>query len=372
MKLPENFTEDLVNLVIEIQQCAAPTFDEGRRAQLVAEKFSTAGLTDVSVDATRNAYGRLPGAGDRPLVISAHLDTVFPDLDALPVRREEDKLYGPGIGDNSLGVAALFGLLSLIKANKFKPAGDIWFIGNSGEEGLGDLGGMKAVVERFGSQPVAYLVLEGMGLERIVHAGLGSKRYRVDVATQGGHSWADYGKPSAIHEMSALIGELLRIRIPRKPRTSFNVGKINGGTSVNTIAGKASIEIDLRSVDNRTLQEKASQVLAVIERANRAGVTVSATPIGDRPTGDLPKNHPLVSLAKKALKRQNLKADLDISSTDCNIPLSKGVPSICLGVTHGKFAHTYEEYIDLEPIEAGMRQLYEVVSKVWRIGKPTS
>ncbi len=366
MKLPENFLERLIELNAEIQQCPAPSYQEQKRAALIETKFLEHGLLDVSTDHVFNVYGRLPGAGGKPLVISAHLDTVFPDTNGLSFERKDGRLCGPGIGDNSLGVTGLFGILWMLQVNKVKPQGDIWFVGNSCEEGLGDLRGMKAVVERLGAEPLTYLVLEGMGVERIVNAGLGSKRYLVEVATQGGHSWGDYGKPSAIHEMVRICNSLLRVRIPRKPRTSFNIGKINGGTSVNTIAGKCSVELDLRSVDATVLNKTADSILRIVESFNSETVTVTATPIGDRPTGMLPRNHPLVNLAKRALKKQKLKAAIETSSTDCNIPLSQGIPSICLGITHGKFAHTYDEYIELDPVIPGMKQLYEVVTRVWK------
>ena len=230
----------LLELVVRIQQVPAPTFDEAARAALVRDLFSREALTDVQTDQAGNVLARLAGMGTGPaLVVSAHLDTVFPVGTDLAVRHETDRIYGPGIGDNSMGVAGLFALLWSLREQRAALPGDLWLVANTCEEGLGDLRGMKAVVDRFGASPRLYLALEGMALGHIYHKAIGVRRYQISAHTDGGHSWIDYGKPSAIHELSELVTQIAALNPPTDPRTTLNVGRIGGGTSINTIAAEA-------------------------------------------------------------------------------------------------------------------------------------
>lgn len=357
----------VLDIAVEIQQIPAPTFEEVQRTAFLRDRFEKEELCDVSVDEAGNVYGRLPGEGSAPpLIISAHSDTVFPATTNLKVHRERDRIYGPGIGDNSLGVAGLFGLLWAINHYGIKLPGDLWLVSNVGEEGLGDLRGMRAVVERFGDQVLAYLVVEGMALGQIYHRGLGVRRYRISVHTSGGHSWVDYGRPSAIHELAALIGRLDSLDLPKQPRTSLNVGVIAGGTSVNTIAAEAHLELDLRSESVHTLHRLIDQVKGLVDAANREDVQVTAEVIGDRPAGKISSKHPLVELAKRCIEAQGFLPNLGIGSTDANIPLSQGIPAICLGLSTGGNAHTLNEYINLAPVEKGLDQLVTLVQGVYQ------
>ncbi len=216
-----NRTEQLLDLAIRLQQIPAPTFAEKARAEFVRELFLSEGLVDVMLDIVNNVYGRLPGRGDaKPLVVSAHLDTVFRTDTKLTVSREADRILGPGIGDNSLGLATLFGLLWALRDRACIPAGDIWLVGNAGEEGLGNLRGMNAVADRFGAGVLAYLVIEGTALGHVYHRGIAVQRYRVRIRTAGGHSWSDYGRPSAIHELAHIITQMTSLPMPASPRTS--------------------------------------------------------------------------------------------------------------------------------------------------------
>jgi acetylornithine deacetylase/succinyl-diaminopimelate desuccinylase-like protein len=255
--------ERIIELAIAIQQIPAPTFHEQQRAEFVRSRFMQEGLLDVEMDPVGNVYGRIPGtqAGSKPLVVSAHLDTVFPMSVELKCEREGERVFGPGIGDNSLSVAALVGLLWQLQEEKASLPGDVWLAANVGEEGLGDLKGMRAVVERFGGNALAYIVVEGMALGTVYNRGLGVRRYRVQVQTEGGHSWLDYGKPSAIHELTSVCTRLSALEMPRKPRTTFNIGVISGGSSVNTIAAEAMVELDLRSEKAETLDATSNKVL---------------------------------------------------------------------------------------------------------------
>ena len=369
-----NGMSDIANrvteLAVQIQQIPAPTFEEKQRGEFVCKMFTAQGLADVSIDEVGNVAGRLPGAStqnarQKPLIVSAHLDTVFPAETELDVRREGEKIYGPGLGDNSLGVASLFGLLWMLRERGIELSGDIWFVANVGEEGLGDLRGMKAVVERFGGDVQAYLVIEGLALGHVYHRAVGVKRYRVTARTTGGHSWSDYGKPSAIHELAKLIVQLASLQLPGHPRTTMNVGRITGGTSVNVIASEASFELDLRSEGQEFLAELVGAVERLIRNANHEDVRLEAEVIGHRPAGEIRSGHPLVKLAEDCLREQGLSPNLTSGSTDANVPLSKGYPAVVLGVSTGGSAHTVNEFIHTGPVALGLEQLVRFVRRVW-------
>ncbi len=364
-----------LDLAVKIQQIPAPTFEEQLRGEFVSRLFHEEGLQDVQTDSIGNVYGRLPGSGEaKPLVISAHLDTIFPASTDLGIRIEPGRIYGPGIGDNSMGIAGLFGLLwtlrrrfDLERQERSPLPGDIWVVANVGEEGLGDLRGMRAVVDRFEDRVLAYIILEGMALGQIYYRALGVDRYRIRVKTQGGHSWVDYGRPSAIHELASLVTKLNEIPVPQSPRSTMNVGVFSGGMSVNTIAPEAQLELDLRSENQSVLKALARSVADLVQSAQRTGVDISIERIGLRPAGELPNSHPLVRLAQRCLLEQGIQPNLTIGSTDANIPLSHGLPAICLGVTNGTSAHTEGEYILTEPVAAGLAQLAAVVVGVFEL-----
>ena len=358
--------KSIIDLAVDVQQIPAPTFEERKRAEFICGLFTKERLVDVFIDELGNVFGRLKTKGRRkPLIVSAHLDTVFPQETNLAGKRAGSKVYGPGIGDNSIGVAALVGLTRLLREQNVHTSGDVWFVANVCEEGLGDLRGMKAVVDRFGSEAHAYLILEGLALGHIYHRAVGVKRYRVTARTSGGHSWSDYGKPSAVHELSKLVVQLAELELPKEPRTTMNVGKISGGTSVNVIASEARLDLDLRSDDEKSLGELVSAAETLIQSANKPGVSVEANVIGQRPAGEISVNHPLVRLAKDCLGEQGLEGGLISGSTDANVPLSKGYPAIVLGVTTGGGAHTANEYINTSPVEKGMEQLVRFVERAW-------
>jgi acetylornithine deacetylase/succinyl-diaminopimelate desuccinylase-like protein len=240
-----------------------------------------------------------------------------------------------------------------------------------GEEGLGDLRGMRAVVERFGAKVQGYLIVEGLALGHVYHRAIGVRRYRVTARTAGGHSWSDFGQPSAIHELARLVTQIAALRVPGTPRTTLNVGVIAGGTTVNTLAAEAWFDLDLRSENADTLAVLTEQAEALIAAANRPGVTVEAALIGQRPAGEIAAQHPLVQLGMRCLEQQGLGGSLTSGSTDANIPLSLGIPAVVLGVTTGGSAHTKHEFIHSEPVEQGMNQLACFVGKAWEgSGRP--
>jgi tripeptide aminopeptidase len=365
-----NTMQQIIELAIQIQQIPAPTFNELKRAEFVRGLFDGEGLSDISIDEVGNVYGLLSSnksltTKSQPLIISAHTDTVFPLEMDLKVRHEEGRVSGIGIGDNSLGVAGLVGLIWILRERNIELKGDVWFVANVCEEGLGDLRGMKAVVDRFGGEVHAYLVLEGMALGHVYHRSVGVKRYRVKATTKGGHSWSDYGQLSAIHELSKLVVQLTALQLPRDPRTTLNVGKISGGTSINVIAPEAWLELDLRSEGQESLAKLVADAERLIREANQPGLDIEAEAIGQRPAGEISPNHPLIQLAVDCVREQGLDAVLTTGSTDANIPLSRNFPALVLGITTGGGAHTRDEFINTAPVEKGMGQLVSFVERVW-------
>lgn len=357
----------VLEFAIALQQIPAPPFGESQRSEFIYNAFRKEGVSQVYIDEVGNVLARFPGNPDRrPLVVTAHMDTVFPQGTSLDISRTAERIYAPGIGDNSIGVACMFGLLWELRLNSADtrlPA-DIWLVANVGEEGLGNLRGMRKVVEKFSGDVLAYVVIEGMVLGQIFHRGLEIRRFRLTVETPGGHSWVDYGRPSAIVEISKLVSQLSELPLPQVPRTSLNVGMISGGTSVNTIAAKASLELDLRSENSRTVETLVRKVEIAAEKANKSDVRVSLEQIGNRPGGKIPASHPLVRLAGHCLKSRGIQPQLSAGSTDANIPLSKKFPAICVGVTYGSEAHTSSEYIETGFIPQGLGQMVDLVTRI--------
>lgn len=363
----KEYVKSLVDLAIQIQQIPAPTFHEDQRAAFINQVFKSEALADVEFDRAGNVYGRLATTGSpkaiAPLVVSAHMDTVFPHGTDLGLARQEDRIQGPGIGDNALGVASLVVLARLVREREVDLKRDLWLVANTCEEGMGNLEGIKAVCARFKREPKAYLILEGIGLGDIFHRGLAVTRYRISVDTPGGHSWTDYGTPSAIHELARLVTMLADLDLPTNPRTSLNVGVISGGTSINTIAANAWLELDLRSEQSTYLRNLAFEIEGMLLKANRNNVQVHARQVGQRPAGSIPANHWLVKLARDCLSEQGVSPLLRIGSTDANLPLSLGFPAICLGLTTGGRAHTCDEFINLPPLTQGIESVFQLICR---------
>lgn len=361
-----NLAQSVLETAITLQQIPAPTFDESARAKAIVNLWRDLGL-EVSSDETGNVYTCLKGSSDlAPVVLSAHLDSVFPKDTPLDVKRTPQRVIAPGLGDNAIALAALVEVARRYQAGELRLAGDVHLVANVGEEGLGNLKGIRAVTARFGDAPRAYIVLEGLALGVIYHRGLGVQRYRITAHTRGGHSWADYGRPSAIHVLARLVAQLDALALPKRPRTSLNVGRIQGGVSINTIAPRASIELDLRSEDPDTLDWLAKQVNLLVSQANQEhGVRMVVENLGQRPSGSLPKDHWLVKMASACLQENNIRPRLMIGSTDANVPLSLGYPAICIGLTRGGHAHTLREYIEIAPLAAGMAQLFLLLERVF-------
>jgi tripeptide aminopeptidase len=360
--------QQLLDLACQIQQIPAPTFAEAARAAFVRERFEQAGLCDVEVDDIGNAYARRPGRnpGARPVLVTAHTDTVFPADTPLTLVRTPDRISGPGIGDNSLGVAGLFGLLWRLGDEPLP--GDLLLVANVGEEGLGDLRGMRRVIDRFGDRIRAAIVLEGMALGHIYHSAIGVRRYRITARTPGGHSWLHFGRPSAIHALVQLGARVTHMALPAAPKTTYNIGTISGGTSINTIAREAAFDLDLRSEAPEILAGLAGQVERLVSEANAADVEVAAQVIGDRPAGGIAREHPLVQLAARSLEACGLhNYTFETGSTDANVPLSRGLPCVVLGLTRGGNSHRPDEYIETRDVERGLESIVRAVRGAYAI-----
>lgn len=354
---------------IRICSIPAPPFGEQERAEYLSRKFAELGLTEVEIDEEGNCIGLLRGASLRPLfVVSAHLDTVFSKGTDFTVSRRDQKLFAPGIADDGCGLVALLALAQAIKQEQIPLAGSILFVGTVGEEGEGNLRGVRYFFTkgRWASQVDAFLSFDGPGLDRITNRALGSRRYRVDFTGPGGHSWGDFGLPNPVHAMGRAIARLAAYPAPKDPRTTFNVGRVEGGTSVNAIPAQASMEVDLRSAAANELQRldaffrRAMRDAADEENGHRRGeglLKLKLDLIGERPTGETPADSPLVELAIEATKLLGVQPRLDQSSTDSNLPISLGIPAITLGAGgNSGSSHTLDEWYDPRDRAQGLKR----------------
>jgi acetylornithine deacetylase/succinyl-diaminopimelate desuccinylase-like protein len=352
--------DDVIELTCDLARIPAPTFAERERAEAYAGRLTALGIEDVRIDNIANVTARVPGASSAgALVLAGHLDTVFPIDTPLDIERRGDRLHGPGIGDNSLGAAAVAYMPAMLKRIGIEPPLDLVLTGNVGEEGLGDLCGIRRVVDST-ADIRGVIAVEGHNLGRVTHIAVGSRRIRVQVNGPGGHSWGDFGRPNAIHVASEIITELARIPTPPAPKTTFSVGMIEGGISVNTIPPAVSFLVDMRSVDHANLIKTYERVERIL-RQPRSGVTVTWDLIGDRPAGSVPFDDPMVRHALDILKDLGIAPIPDASSTDANISISRGIPSVCIGLTSGGHAHRPDEYIDIPPIAMGLAQLAALI-----------
>ena len=352
----------VVDEAVAIQQIPAPTFHEAARASHIKSRFEALGLTDVHVDAVDNVYGRLPGTNPgRGLMLLAHTDTVFPAETDLSLKRGVNRIIGPGIGDNSLGVAALLGLAKYLRDTGQKPACDLHFVADSCEEGLGDLRGAKAAFARLRDKTAAVINIEGLALGHIYNAGTASHRLHIRALCEGGHSWLHYGRHSAAHSIVALGSRIAALTPPSEPRTTLNIGMIDGGHAINAIATEASLWLDMRSVCQAALSALSDRVLQLVEKQRDSGVQFIVETVGERPAGSLPAKHELVVGALEALALLGMGGALEAGSTDANVPLSQGWPAVTIGITRGGNAHRRDEFIEIAPVRRGMQQLVTLV-----------
>ena len=251
MKIDKEFIDNILEEAINIQKIASPTFNEKKRAEYVVNSFSNNGLKNVTIDTLNNVISCRPGGNGKSVLVSAHLDTVFPIGTDLKVTRKNGKILGPGIGDNSLGVGSLIGLQKILNKLNINLPGDLYIVANSCEEGLGDLKGIREVINKIVNKISTVIALEGSGYDRLTYSGIGSRRYKVSIKSPGGHSWGDFGSESAVHHLVNLGSKLTQLKVPHKPKTTFNIGTINGGVSVNTIAEDAFFTFAFSNIPSR-------------------------------------------------------------------------------------------------------------------------
>jgi tripeptide aminopeptidase len=361
----------------QIRICSIPAspFGERARAEYLAEKFTSLGLSEVEIDEEGNCLGLFKGISRSPLlVVSAHLDTVFAPETDFTVVRSGKRLLAPGIADDGCGLVALVALARGLQTEKIRTAGSILFVGTVGEEGEGNLRGVRYLLTRgrWASKVDAFVSFDGPGLDRITNRALGSRRYRVEITGPGGHSWGDFGLPNPVHALGRAVAKLAGYPLPREPRTTFNVGRIEGGSTVNAIPEKATMDVDLRSGADGELKRldsffrRAVKQAADEENANRRPgdplLELKLDLIGERPSGETPADSPLVELAIEATKVLGIEPRLDQSSTDSNLPISLGIPAITLGAggTSGA-SHTLAEWFDPADRDLGLKRALLVV-----------
>jgi acetylornithine deacetylase/succinyl-diaminopimelate desuccinylase-like protein len=362
--------ERFVRELIQLTEIPAPPFKEAARAKAFMDMLRSHGLADVEMDAEGNVMGIRRGAapapaGDRDgdlLAVSAHLDTVFPEGTDVKVRREGTKLMAPGIGDDTRGLALVLALVRAMDAAKIRTASDILFVGNVGEEGEGDLRGIKFLLQKgkYKDRIRRLVAIDGNDVESITRGGVGSRRYRVSFKGPGGHSYGAFGLVNPAFAMGAAIAKFSRIAVPATPKTTFNVGVVAGGTSINSIPAEVTMDVDMRSTSCAELKKVDAAFLAVVREAveeeNRARSTkegsISADPrlIGERPCGETPLSSPLVAGAAAAVRAFGGEPAFTFSSTDANIPMSLGLPAITIGRGGpGGRTHSPDEWTDVNP-----------------------
>jgi acetylornithine deacetylase/succinyl-diaminopimelate desuccinylase-like protein len=352
----------IVDEAVSICEIPAPPFQEARRAEYVAQRMEALALGPVRRDSEGNVICELSGSAEHPpVVLTAHLDTVFGHDTPIVVRREGHLLQGPGIGDNSMAVAAL---LWLGRGLKDLPGRSPLVLGaNVGEEGLGNLRGIRALWDQFGDRAGAWVILEGGILNHPSQVGVCVRRLSIRYRTEGGHSWSHFGRPSAIHALGRLIDQIAQINVPREPKTTYNVGVIQGGRGVNTIAPEASLVLDLRSVEPDALAalERAARSLTAAV-ADASGVQFTIEVLSDRAGGRLRSGHRLAALVEEAAATVGVPIEWRASSTDANVPLSHGAAAVCLGLAKGENVHAEDEVLDVSLLPQGLRQAYLVLS----------
>ena len=361
---------ELEDIQLEVTAIPAPPWGEAARSQWLKTRFEEAGLTGVHQDELGNVFGILPGANPnaRYLALSAHLDTVFPPDTPIKVSRADSKLHGPGISDNASGVTALLAIADVLRQTNIATAAPILFIGNVGEEGDGNLRGMRHIFDqpKWFEAIAALVVLDGAGTDTIIAEGLGSRRYEVTVRGTGGHSWSDFGVPNPIVALARIIDRFSRTTVPNTPKTTFNIGTVQGGTSVNSIPQVASIRVDTRSASveqldrlERALRDAVKEgTIGTAGKKKDEALTSEVSVIGDRPAADLPADSYLLKVIRAVDTQLNNRARVQRASTDANIPLSLGREAIAIGAGgSGGGAHTVNEWYDPAGRDLGLKRV---------------
>ncbi len=367
----DEMRSELDDELVRICEIPAPPFKEETRAREIARRFEEIGLLRVRLDEEGNVIAERPGLSSEPrVIVSAHLDTVFPEGTNVRVRRDGVRFHAPGISDNTCGIVSLIALARALDAGGIKTEGRVYFVATVGEEGEGNLRGARHLFTggEFQSGVDAFISLDGPGLERITQRALGSRRYRVTVIGPGGHSWGDFGIVNPVHALGRAIARFASYPAPLAPRTSYNVGIIEGGSSVNAIPERASMLVDIRSVSSDEIEKLEAYLRRVVEIAAREENSQRSTSgtslacefeqVGDRPSGETPVNSRIVRAAIECSRALGIEPRLDCSSTDSNIPISLGIPAITLGVGGvSSNCHSLTEWYEPAGRELGLKRL---------------
>ncbi len=360
----DSHREDYFADLKELAAIPAPSHHEERRAAWVKNWLEAHGANGVSIDEAKNVVFPYCCEGcDEITVFNAHTDVVFPDMDELPIREENGRLYGPGIGDDTANVIALLQMSAMTLELKLQPKKGILFLFNSCEEGLGNLKGTRQIMKDYAGRISSWFAIDG-GLDSYINKAVGSKRFRITIETEGGHSYGAFGNRNAIHYMAELIHTLYTIKAPSYGKTTYNVGTIEGGTSVNTIAQSCSILYEYRSDDIRGMQAMDKFFDATIEAFRNMGITVTVELVGDRPCMAEGVDMSAISALVEACGRAHgVEMTAHAGSTDCNIPHSLGIPAACFGVYIGDGEHTRGEWMDMESTRTGMKILASLLQE---------
>ncbi len=361
---------------LDVARIPSPPFGEAARATWLANKFRELGLDDVHNDDVGNVFGIHPGLGRNYIALSAHMDTVFPAGTPLNIRQQGNRLYGPGVSDNGAGLTALLAIAALLRSVRIRHALPFLFIANVGEEGEGDLRGMRHIFSsaRWKDSITYNLVLDGAGSDTVVAEALGSRRFEVIVRGPGGHSWSDFGAPNPILVLARAIQTFAQTPVPASPKTTFNIGVIRGGTSVNSIPESASMRVDLRStsmaemerlevamrvaLDDAVEQESKTPETRAVSQRRTSGVSSEIVVIGNRPAGELIPNARILQVIRAVDAHLANVAQVQRASTDANIPLSLGREAIAIGGGGtGGGAHTLQEWFDCNGRELGLKRI---------------
>ena len=360
----ESHADEALELLTELAQIPAPSNHEELRAQFCLDWLRSKGALSAYIDEALNVVYPIGDTGENDLtVFMAHSDVVFPDTAPLPLRIENGRIYCPGVGDDTANAVALLTVAEFIAREKLqsKDCGVLLVI-NSGEEGLGNLRGSRKIMADFGHRVKEFVTFDG-NASAIVTKAVGSRRYRVTVKTEGGHSYGKFGAPNAIAQLAQLIARLYEVRVPSIGKTTYNVGTVSGGTSVNTIAQECSMLYEFRSDEREGLAFMQAQFEAIVEEFRASGVQIEVEVVGDRPCGLEVDNSALARRAALAVeKHYGLSPAFTSGSTDCNVPLSMGIPAICPGCILGSGAHTREEYIEIDSLLPGLKVAFELIA----------
>lgn len=359
----DDHAEEALHLLMELAQIPAPSHQEERRAEFCLNWLHTMGAEGAYVDEALNVIYPVGDTGENDLMVfMAHSDVVFPDLEELPLRVVDGKIYCPGVGDDTANVVAMLMTAGWIAGEKIVPKDcGVLLVVNSGEEGLGNLKGSRKIMADFGHRVKEFITFDG-NANAVVTKAVGSRRFRVMVTTEGGHSYARFGAPNAIAQLSSIIARLYEIRVPEIGRTTYNVGTISGGTSVNTIAQNAEMLFEFRSDEREALDIMQAHFDRVLEEFRGRGVQIEVEVVGDRPCGVEVDNSFLAERAVRAVEAHyGFVPRFSVGSTDCNIPLSMGIPAICPGCVMGAGAHTREEYVEIDSLLPGLKVAAELI-----------